>query len=379
MYQRKLNFEKVEQESFFLWGAKQTGKNALLQACFPDALWFDLALTVDYMRLNKNRTLIRESVSANPKQLIVLDEVQRIPELMDEVHWLIENRGTRFILCGSNPRRIINSKHILLKDIKTQYKLYPLTSAEIPDFKLLQALNNGLLPDYYNSLNVKRKYAVYVSDYLHDTAALESRIKKPQFFNRFLEVAAKSNGEQVNYAAVAVEVETNPLKIKEFYRILEDTLMGRFLPAFQKKPKQKIILSPKFYFFDIGIVNALCNYERIDYGGMRFEQSLKHFICQELHAHSHYSGQNYPISYWRTATHLEVDFVLGNPTVAIAVKGTNTTNEHPFKALTAFSKEYRLKKQILITNDPYPRQNGKVQILPWKNFLQQLWNGDIMS
>jgi predicted AAA+ superfamily ATPase len=378
MYQRKLNFEKAGQESFFLWGAKQTGKNTLLKACFPDALWFDLALTVDYMRLNKNQTLIRDSVSANPKQLVILDEMQRIPELMDEVHWLIENNGTRFIFCSSNPHKIVNAEHTLLKDIKIQYNLYPLTSAEIPDFKLLQALNNGLLPEYYDSLNVKRKYAVYINDYLHDITTLGTKIKKPQFFNRFLEMAAQYNGETVNNSAIAAELGVIPLNVKEYYQILEDTLMGRFLPAFQKKPKRKIFLSPKFYFFDIGLVNALCNHERIEYGGIRFEQSLKHFIYQELHAHSHYSGQNYPIFYWCTTTHLEVDFVLGNPTVAIAVKGTNTTNEQPLKALTSFSEEYRIKKQILITNDPYPRQSDKVQILPWKTFLQQLWNGDII-
>ena len=378
MYQRKLNFEKAGQESFFLWGAKRTGKNTLLQTCFPDALWFDLALTVDYMRLSKNRALIRESVLANPKRLVILDEIQRIPALMDEVHWLIENKGTRFILCSSNPRKIINSEHPLLKNITIQHKLYPLTSAEIPDFKLLQALNNGLLPEYYNSLNGKRKYAAYINDYLHDTAALESKIKKPQIFSRFLEIAAQGNGALVNNAAIAAELGTYPLNIKEYYHILEDTLIGHFLPAFQKKPKRRVVQSPKFYFFDIGIVNALCNHERIEYGGTRFEQSLKHFICQELLAHSHYSGLNYPVSYWRTANHVEVDFVLGNPTVAVAVKGTNTTNQMPFRALTTLSEEYRLKKQILITNDPYPQQNGKVQLLPWKNFLQQLWNGDIM-
>ncbi|MDR1345697.1 MAG: AAA family ATPase [Bacteroidales bacterium] len=124
MYQRKLNFEKAKQGSFFLWGTKQTGENALLQTRFPDALWFDLALTVDYMRLNKKRTLIRESVLSNPRQLVVLDEIQQIPELMDEVHWLIENKGTRFILCSSNPRKIINSEYVLLKDIKLQYREY---------------------------------------------------------------------------------------------------------------------------------------------------------------------------------------------------------------------------------------------------------------
>ena len=378
MYQRKLNFEKAGKESFFLWGAKRTGKNALLQACFPDALWFDLSLTVDYMRLNKNRALIRESVLANPNRLVILDEIQRIPELMDEVLWLIENKGTRFILCSSNPRKIIKSGHSLLEKIETQHKLYPLTSTEVSDFKLLQSLNNGLLPEYYNSLNVKRKHAGYINDYLHDTISSELKIRKLQLFNRFLEMAAQNNGGLVNNAAIAAELGTYPLNIKEYYYILKDTLMGYFVPAFQKKPKRKVFTSPKFYFFDIGIVNALCNHERIEYGGTRFEQSLKHFICQELHAHSHYSGQNYPISYWRTVAHLEVDFVLGNPTVAIAVKGTNITNEMPFRALTALSEEYRLKKQILITNDPYPQQNGKVQLLPWKNFLQQLWNGDII-
>lgn len=167
--------------------------------------------------------------------------------------------------------------------------------------------------------------------------------------------------------------------MKEYFQILEDTLIGRFLPSFQKKPKRRVILSPKFYFFDIGIANYLLKRGRIEMGSESFGKAFEHFIYHEIYAHSKYSDVNYPICYWRTASQIEVDFILGDHEVAIEVKSTEMVTPRHIKGLKSFADEYPVKKLIVVSNDPYPRQFDNITVLPWKIFLDQLWAGDIIS
>jgi predicted AAA+ superfamily ATPase len=380
MYQRKQIFEGAGNESVFLWGARQTGKSTLLKQLFPDALWFDLLLTGDYERLLKNPGLIREIVEANPAiALVVIDEIQRLPELLNEIHWLIANKNIRFIMSGSSPRKILHSGANLLGGRALRYELYPLTSSEIPDFDLLKALNNGLLPKHYDTPNAKRLLSAYIGSYLRDEIAAEARLRNIAVFSRFLEIAALTNGEIINYSNVAADTGVSLPTVKAYFQILEDTLLGRFLPAFQKRPKRRMIVAPKFYLFDTGIVNTLLNRGKIESGTELFGKSFEHFIYEEIYAHSRYSGLNYPLAYWRTTSQLEIDFVLGDHEAAIEVKSTNEAQARHLKGLKAFAEEYPVKKLILVSNDPYPRKVDNVQILPWQAFLQQLWNGDIIA
>ncbi|GHT07321.1 ATPase [Bacteroidia bacterium] len=379
MYNRQQIFEGSENESLFLWGARQTGKSTLLKACFPGALWFDLLLTGDYERLVKNPGHIREVVSAMPSaSVVVVDEIQRIPELLNEIHWLIVNKGVRFIMSGSSPRKILRSGANLLGGRALRYELYPLTSSEIPDFDLLRALNNGLLPRHYDTVNAKKLLSAYIGSYLRDEIVAEARLRNVATFSRFLETAALTNGEIVNYTNIAADTGVSVPTVKEYFQILEDTLLGRYLPSFQKKPKRRVIMAPKFYLFDIGIVNSLLNRGKIESGTEIFGKVFEHFIYQEIHAHSRYSDLNYPMAYWRTTSQIEIDFVLGDHEVAIEVKATNDAGNRHIKGLKAFAEEYTVKKLILVSNDPRPRLVDNVLILPWKIFLQQLWNGDIL-
>lgn len=380
MFKRKQNFIGAENETVFLWGARQTGKSTLLKKMYPGSLHFDLLMTHVFGRLQRDPSQLREIVLTTSTDIpVIIDEIQKIPELLDEVHWLIENKHYRFILSGSSPRKIVRAKANLLGGRALRYELFPLVSDEIPDFNLITALNNGMLPRHYLASNPAKMISGYIGNYLKDEIMAEARIRNISGFSRFLEVAAFSNGEMVNYANIASECGVSAPTIKEYFQILEDTMTGRFLPSFQKRPKRRVILAPKFYYFDIGIVNHLLKRGKIESGSEAFGNAFEHFIYQELYAHSHYSGIEYPLYYWRTASQIEIDFVLGTNEVALEVKSTSNANPRHAKGLIAFSEEYKVKKSILITNDPFPRQMGSILVLPWKIFLQKLWNGEIIK
>jgi predicted AAA+ superfamily ATPase len=234
MYNRKQLLVDSEGESLFLWGARQTGKSTLLKTLFPNALWFDLLLSDVYERLSKQPSILRETILANTEhKLVIIDEIQRIPELLNEVHWLIANYNTRFIMSGSSPRKILRSSANLLGGRALRYELYPLIQAEIPEFNLLKALNNGLLPRHYLAEKPKKLIEAYIGSYLRDEIVSEAKIRNINAFNQFLEAAAFSNGEIVNYTNIASECGVSSVTIKEYFQILEDTLIGRFVPSFQ--------------------------------------------------------------------------------------------------------------------------------------------------
>ncbi len=380
MYVRKQVFKGIGSESIFFWGARQTGKSTLLKQMFPDAIWIDLLLSDVFRRFSAQPQLLREMVHvADQAKLVVIDEIQKVPGLLDEIHWLMVNKQVQFILSGSSPRKIIRSGANLLGGRALRYELYPLVSAEIDDFQLDKALNNGLLPRHYLSSNSKKLMDAYIGNYLNDEIVAEAKIRNVQAFSQFLRAAAFSNAEQVNYSNIASDCGVSHNTIREYFQILEDTLIGRFVPVYQKKPKRKVIQSPKFYFFDLGIPNNLLKRGIIEPGTEAFGHVFEHFIYQELHAHSKYSELDYSISYWRTVSQIEVDFILGDNQVSIEVKGTDNVNSKHLKGLRSFSEEYVTQKQILVSLDPIERMVGDIHLMPWRVFLQRLWNGELIQ
>jgi uncharacterized protein len=379
MFVRMQVLEGSSQESVFLWGARQTGKSTLLRQLFPDALWFDLLKSDVYRRYQKEPLQFREVILANlVSSVVIVDEIQKIPELLDEIHWLIVNHNVRFILSGSSPRKIVRSGSNLLGGRAIRYELYPLIQSEIPEFDLLKALNNGLLPRHYLSSTPKKLIESYIGNYLRDEIVSEAKIRNINAFTQFLEAASFSNGEMVNYTNIAAECGVSSVTVKEYFQILEDTLIGRFLPSFQKKPKRRVILAPKFYYFDVGIANYLLKRGQIEMGSEAFGAAFEHFIYQELYAHSKYSNLDYAISYWRTTSQIEVDFILGAHQVAIEVKGTNNVQTRHLKGLRSFAEEYPVQQLIVVSTDPVARIIGNISVLPWKLFLEKLWDGKII-
>jgi uncharacterized protein len=380
MYERRQVFEGLGEESAFLWGARQTGKSTLLKHLYPDAPYFDLLLNSEYQRFQSNPSLLSEIFTETPATMpVIIDEIQRIPSLLNEVHWLITNKNIQFILSGSSPRKILQSGGNLLGGRALRYELFPLVNPEVPDFDLIKALNNGMLPRHYLGSNTKKLHAAYIGSYLRDEILAEARIRNIQSFSRFLEAAAFSNGEMLNYANIAADCGVSAPTVKTYFHILEDTLTGRFVPAFQKKPKRRVITAPKFYFFDVGIANYLLKRGSIQFGNEAFGKAFEHFIYQEIHAHSSYGDLNYPIHYWRTASGIEVDFILGDHEIALEVKASRMTHARHLSGLRSFSEEYPVKHSILVSNEEYPRKVGGILILPWQIFLEKLWSGELIS
>lgn len=381
MYPRKQNFENAGSNSFFLWGARQTGKSTLLKQQFPNATYIDLLKTDERYRFTKSPSLLRQMVVANSAiSLVIIDEIQKVPDLLDEVHWLIENKKVQFILSGSSPRKILRSGVNLLGGRAFKYSLFPLSYSEVENFDLNRALNNGLIPRHYDSgPEINRKLSAYISSYLEDEIIAETRIRNVEIFSKFLDYAAFANGEVVNFTNIASDCGVSSTTVKEYYNILTESLIGYLLPSFQKRPKRKIVMSPKFYFFDVGITNFLLKRKNIEPGSEMYGYAFEHFIFQELMAHSHYSGLNYPITFWKTSQGHEVDFVIGDHEIAIEVKSTENVQTKHIKHLKVFGEEYTCKQKIVVSRDPFPRQIAEdIVVMPWHYFLDKLWNGEIV-
>ena len=376
---RKQNFKDSDKQSVFFWGPRQTGKSTLLKTLFPNALWFDLLMSEVYKRLLVNPEYLRQVVLGYEGSVVVIDEIQRIPNLLNEIHWLIENTKTQFVLTGSSPRKIIRSGENLLGGRALRYELFPLVSDEIPDFDLIRALNHGMLPKHYLANSPKRLIDAYLGNYLQDEIVAEAKIRNVDVFARFLEAAAFSNGEIINLSNIATDCGVSAPTIKDYFQILEDTLIGNFIPVFQKKPKRRVIKAPKFYFFDVGITNRLLKRGAIEKGGELFGNAFESFIFQELKAHAHYSLLDYNISYWRTASQFEVDFILGDHEIAIEVKSSSNINKRHLNGLKAFMEEYKVKKAIVVCTEPLPRRVGEIDVLPCNEFLKRLWSNEIMK
>jgi uncharacterized protein len=379
MFIRKQSFNGLGRESTFFWGARQTGKSTLLKKLFPASLYFDLLLSSEYERFLRNTSLLREILTDSELSgPVIIDEIQRIPSLLNEVHWLIVNRNVQFILCGSSPRKILRSGGNLLGGRAIRSELYPLVSSEIPDFELLKALNNGLLPRHYLASNPGKLLSGFIGSYLRDEIISEARIRNIASFSRFLEAAAFSNGEIVNYTNIAADCGVSSPTIKEYFQILEDTMTGRLLQSYQKKPKRRVITAPKFYYFDVGIAGYLLKRGIVGYGSEAFGKAFEHLIYNEIYSYRHYSDRNFPLTYWRTASQIEVDFILGDHEVAVEVKSASMVNPRHLKGLKSFAEEYKVRQLIIVSTDPYPRKIDNIMVLPWKIFLEKLWGGDII-
>jgi len=383
MYQRILDLKLSSEETCFLWGPRQTGKSTLLRTLFPNAKVYDLLLSDQYRRFIADPSILRQECEAkginksNQKTPIIIDEVQKVPELLDEIHWLIENRGLRFILCGSSPRKLKRSHGNLLGGRGIKYELFPLVYREIPDFSLTKTLNQGLIPRHYLSKIPQKLLEAYVVNYLQEEITAEALTRNIPAFSRFLEAAAISNGEIVNFNNIAMDCGVSAPTVKGYFQILEDTLIGRFIPAFRKVNRRRLITSPRFVFFDIGIVAQLTRRGQVNEGSELFGKAFEHFITMEIIAHASYSNHNYPISYWRTASQFEVDVILGTD-IAIEIKSTDRVTDKHLKGLRAFKEEHSAI-YILVSRDPAPRKtNDGILILPWEEFLNRLWGNGIL-
>lgn len=378
MIERRLNIEN-EEESFFLFGARQTGKTTFLLDKYPDAIFVDLLETDLLDRYRKKPALLREAYQNQSEgSLIIIDEIQQVPELLNEVHWLITRKHLRFILCGSSARKLRREGVNTLGGRAIPYFMYPLVSAEIPDFDLDRAVRNGMLPRHYLKKDATSLLKAYVGVYLKEEIQAESLVRNLANFSRFLEIAAITDGEMVNYQNIASDCGVSANTVKEYFQILEDSLLGFTVPAYTKQKKRRLVQSPRFYLFDVGVTNYLLGRTKLLPGTPEYGHAFEHLIMQEIVAYLGYSNSAAKLSYWRTYTQIEVDAVLGDAQVAIEIKSAAEVQNKHLKGLKAFKEEHPEARLIIVSQDRISRISQGVEHLYASDFLKKLWNGEIV-
>lgn len=382
---RILDIKLPQRQSAFLWGARQTGKTTYLKERFPKSLFFDFLKTDLFFRLTKNPSLLREWLLGKDERMlkepIILDEVQKIPQVLDEVHWLIENKNLRFILCGSSPRKLKRGQANLLGGRAWRYEMFPLVSGEIGDLDLLRILNHGLIPTHYlqNDKECRKSLKSYVEDYLREEIFAEGLSRNVPAFSRFFDAFGYSHGELTNYTNISRECGIDAKTVKEYYQILLDTLVAVRIEPFKKRQSRQVITkTSKYYMFDVGVAGYLTKRYISELRGAEFGKAFEHFILMEIVAYRSYSGKDFIINFWRTKSGLEVDFVLGAGEIALEIKGSSFIDKKDIRGLLAFQEEYSSKRNIVVCNEREKRLHHRIEILPYKIFLDELWLGKIL-
>ncbi|MYN68279.1 MAG: ATP-binding protein [Acidobacteria bacterium] len=382
MFERSLSLPDAGQESFFLWGPRQTGKSTLLKRRYPEARRIDLLKADEFRRYAVHPELLRQEIEAEapqPGRQVVIDEIQKVPALLDEVHWLIENRGLHFALCGSSARKVRRGAANLLGGRALRYYLHGLTAREIGnDFDLPRMLNHGYLPRMYEAGRPRRLLDAYIADYLREEIAAEGLVRNLPAFAGFLDAAALGDGAMVNCSTIARECGVSSNTVKGYFRILEDTLLGRSLPAWRKRPKRRTIGAPKFYFADVGVVNRLARRGELLPGSVGYGQAFENWVFHELSAFIDYREWDGDVAYWRLAGGTEVDFVLGDMHLAVEAKATSRVTRDHLKGLRSLVLDHpEVGRRVVACLEPRARRTEDgIDILPAEIFARRLWAGD---
>jgi uncharacterized protein len=360
-------------KSFFLFGPRATGKTTLIrQQLAETATIIDLLDSRYFLRLSSAPHELESIIAAAPADIIVIDEIQRIPELLNEIHRLIESQNLTFLLTGSSARKLRRGKANLLAGRVWSAGMFPLIYQEIIDFNLERYLHYGGLPAVYLSEYPEEELDAYVNTYLKEEILAEGLIRRLPPFSRFLKTIALANGEMINFTKLANDCQVPPSTATEYVALLEDTLVGFLLPAWTESKKRKAIKTGKFYFFDPGITHILAGTEALDRNSNLYGKSFEQFICMELRAYLSYTRKKLTLTYWRSKNGHEVNFLLGTRT-AIEVKATKKISSNDFKGLKYLKEEGVFKNLILVSQDPISTLTDNILALPWDKFLTDLW------
>ncbi|PIR16984.1 MAG: AAA family ATPase [Deltaproteobacteria bacterium CG11_big_fil_rev_8_21_14_0_20_49_13] len=387
MFQRIAPLPSNPKESFFLWGPRKTGKTFLIKHLYPNSHRIDLLNTDSFAKYSVRPALLREECLANiesdptASRLVLIDEVQKIPKLLDEVHLLIEDHHFVFGMCGSSARKLKRGHANLLGGRAVRYELRGLTFPELGnEFDLTRLINHGYLPSHYLSGNHLKLTDSYVNEYLKEEIAAEGLVRNLPLFSDFLRAAAFSDTEIVNYSNIASDCGVSGKTVKEYFQILQDTLIGEFLPAYTRRAKRKVIHSPKFYYFDVALPNLLTRRGELQLGSEMAGKAFENWLFHELKSYITYKEKSDLLSYWKLAdSGREVDFVVNDCEVAIEAKGTSRVRPDHLKGLRELKKEHQsIKKLLLVCLEELPRlTDDQILILPYRDFLQSLWQGDV--
>ncbi len=384
MYRRLLSLPEPGTETFFLWGPRQAGKSTLLRQRYPDAVWVDLLKADEFRRYATRPEQLREELEASdpdPLRQVVIDEVQKVPALLDEVHWLIENRGLRFALCGSSARKVRHGAANLLGGRALRYELRGLTSGEIGEaFDLDRALNHGCLPPIYESSRPRRLLDAYIADYLREEVAAEGLVRNLPAFSDFLDAAALSDGEPVNYSNIARDCGVSGPTAKAYFGILTDTLLARWLPRWRRRAKRRLAGAPKLYFEDVGVVSRLARRGELQRGSDQYGKAFENWVFHELSAFIAYRELDEQLTYWRLPSGIEVDFVVGDMRLAIEAKATARVTSSHLKGLRTVAEEHPgTERRIAVCLEPKPRRTDDgIDVMGATDFARRLWHGELL-
>ncbi len=368
--------ELLKQRSCFLFGPRQTGKSTLVRHQLADLRTYNLLDPTLFIRLSRNPALIREAL-APQTEIIVIDEIQKMPALLNEVQLMIEEHGVRFFLTGSSARTLRRKGVNLLGGRARSRVLHPFVSVELGDhFRLERALEFGLLPSVYFSDAPAEDLAAYSGDYLKQEVAAEALVRNIGAFSRFLEVAALSHGRMINFAQIASDAQVPASTVREYYGILEDTFIAHEVPAYTETRKRKAISTSKYYLFDVGLARHLQGRRGLPLGTAEYGEAFESFVFQEIKGFCDYHLLD-PPRYWRSKSQFEVDFVVGE--LAVEVKAKKAVSHRDLRGLRALREENRLSHYVLVSLEPMARRVDGIDILPWREFLTRLWSGEWLA
>lgn len=369
--------EDLNRKSVFLFGPRQTGKTLLIHHTIQADRVYNLLDTDVLFRFSHRPARLREELPKNAS-LVVVDEIQKLPPLLDEVQLLMDTRSIRFLLTGSSARKLYRKGVNLLGGRARIRYLHPFSAWELKDeFDLTKALSVGTLPSIWFSDKPYEDLADYAGIYLREEIAAEALVRNIPAFSRFLTVAACTNAKILNYTNISSDAQVPASTIREYYQILKDTLIGYELPSWKESVKRKPLSTSKFFFFDIGVVNFLRQRKQVSVASADGGETFETLVHHELRAYTHYQGKG-DLHYWRSTSGFEVDFILDHR-VAIEVKAKNSIGPHDLKGLRALKEEERLSRYILVCLEPVPRRIDDIEILPFDVFIQMLWTHELCS
>lgn len=368
--------------SFFIFGARGTGKTTLLKINFPTAVYINLLRSKDEEALSKNPASLREIVHGNPNKKIIIDEIQKIPKLLDEVHDLIEEGYDHFILTGSSARKLKRGSANLLGGRAAYRALFPFTSFELKDkFHLETALALGTLPKLFSLEDYESKIDYlqsYIRTYIREEIQMEQIVRKLEPFRNFLEVAAQMNGKILNFSKIEREVGASVKTIQNYYQILVDTHLGFFINGFHESWRKQLSQAPRFYFFDTGVCRALARRIQIPVTPSTFEYGdlFEQFIIGECHKMNEYLNREYNFSYLRTKDDAEIDLIIDRPgkkRVLVEIKSKNNIQKEDLPHIVTFKSEHPEVEAYCLSQDSYHKSIGEVRCLPWQIGLQEIF------
>lgn len=385
MIKRSLQIEKLPRDlNILLLGPRQTGKTTLLKSSLKNAFFINLLESDTYLNLSKNPSHLRGIVGESNSKTIVIDEIQKVPELLDEVHLMMEaDKKLHFILTGSSARKLKKKGVNLLGGRVFPLYFHPLTSSEIIDENIpfSDYFLRGGIPSILQSKHHRLNMQSYLHLYLKEEILEEGLVRNIGPFSRFLDVAATMNTEQIDFSAIASDAQIASKTVSGYFDILQDTLVGYLLPSFRETKSRKAVATPKFYFFDLGITNYLLGREAIKEKTPEFGKVLEHFIFLELRAYIDYNLLDAEIYYWRSQSQIEIDFIVklrNKKLIAVEVKGSENVRDKHAKPFTLFEEDLKLERKIIVSNEKMARTTGdNVSVLPYLTFCKQLWAGKI--